>query len=107
MNDIQREMISNLKEKNALLAVVHSTKASLHEVTMKATTLEEEKRKLQEEKERRLHGTAHSHIDGAKAEIDACIHQLDQKINQLNSEIVDLRNKEKEYKTELGVKERN
>ena len=105
MNDIQREMICNLKDKNRLLAVVQSTKASLHNVTMRATGLEEERQKLLLEIQLRRSRPSHSHIDDDKEEIDAYISHLDQRVNQLNSEILDSRAREERYKKELEEKE--
>lgn len=101
-NDIQKEMIRNLKEKNSLLAVVQSTKAFLHEVAMKALGLEKERQNLWHEIQlKRLSITG----SDDKEEIDIYIHRLDQRVNELNSEIDSLSDKKKEYETELEEKE--
>ena len=119
--DVQQEMIATLMAKNQLLAVVHSTKASLQSVTTRAMTLDEERQmlqaKLEQKKQEREIATKHddttfSSIDAVKEDIDVYINKLDQKVTRLNeritkldSEIIELRNKEEHHKTELREKE--
>lgn len=118
MIDVQQEIITNMREKNILLAVVHMTKAALHTIAMKTTLLEDERKRLMKKLERKKEEKeiakckATYSIDAAKEEVDIYIEHLDQKVttltarvSELDSEILELKKNEQECKAELEEKE--